>query len=146
MNIHPWSGEVQSKASICKGCWTSTILETQVIHNTKMIINLKKKWFAAKLWKAWGYCIKHHTKVDQDLNMDKLTVRWPGIILETWLSLRCFSSFPDIQIRTDSSWMNQKQKHTYYSIHKFNKGELQQSSIVNIQQHQTEYTQNNTFR
>lgn len=34
----------------------------------------------------------------------KLTVRWPDIILDTWINLRCFSSLPENHIRTDSSW------------------------------------------
>lgn len=37
---------------------------------------------------------------------EKLTVRCPEIILETWLSLRYFSSLPEIHIRADSSWNN----------------------------------------
>jgi len=34
----------------------------------------------------------------------ELTVRCPDMILETWLSFRCFSSFPENHIKTVSSW------------------------------------------
>lgn len=56
----------------------------------------------------------HHERGAVDLIIDKLTVRWPGIILDTWLSLRCFSSFPENQIRTDSSWKKQNQRNSIY--------------------------------
>lgn len=44
----------------------------------------------------------------------KLTVRWPDMILVTWPSLSCFSSLPENQIRTDSSWNQANPRIRYF--------------------------------
>lgn len=38
----------------------------------------------------------------------EITVRCPGMILDTWLNLRCFSSLPESHIRTVSSWKSNR--------------------------------------
>lgn len=56
------------------------------------------------IYNCFSHCNMVHERLAGDYDVEKLTVRCPGIIRETWLSLRCFSSFPDNHMRTDSSW------------------------------------------